>query len=86
MSCRGNNDFSSFKQSIVWVGPFVRAHHVDVELVEASERRLGDFPQRQHEADGGEGALAAGQRPHVARAIFLPAWRLHLQHVGMTFI
>lgn len=54
------------------------AYHVDVELIEASEGRLGDFPQREHEANRREGAFAPGQGPHVARTVVLSARRRHL--------
>lgn len=59
--------------------PRRRAHHVDVKLIQTPEGRLGDLPQRQHEADGGEGALASGQQPQVAHAVPPPAGRLDLQ-------
>lgn len=62
---------------------FLCAHHVDVELIEASEGRLCDLPQREHEANSGEGAFTTGQRPHVTHTIVLSARRLHL-HTART--
>lgn len=61
-------------------------HHVDVELIEASEGRLCDFPQGEHEANSGEGALAARQRPHVTRTVILPTRRLHLLRVSQQAV
>lgn len=91
MSCAWQRSVSrsisnTFKHKRVRVCPLTRFcvcvcvcfHHVDVELVEASERRFGDLPQRQHEANGGEGALATGQRPHVAYLVVLAPRRIHL--------
>lgn len=39
--------------------PPVNHVHVDIELVQASERRLGNGPEGENEAHGGEGALAS---------------------------
>lgn len=61
-------------------------HHVDVKLIEASEWGLGDFPQGEHEANSGEGALAARQRPHVTRTVILPTRRLHLLQVSQQAV
>lgn len=64
---------------------FLCAHHVDVELIEASEGRLGDLPEWEHEANSGEGAFATRQRPHVAYIIFLAARRIYLYQKRCVF-
>lgn len=60
---------------------FSTSYHEDVKLVQAAERRLGDVPQGQDEADGGEGALPSRQAAHVShlRRGCLGLGGLHLQ-------
>lgn len=57
-------------------------YHVDIKLVQASEGRLGNGPQREDEAHGGEGALAAGEGSHVVESRSVPLSRLHLECVN----
>lgn len=57
---------------------FLCTHHVDVELIEASEGRFCDLPKGEHETNRGEGAFTTRQRPHVTHTIILPARRLYL--------
>ena len=53
-------------------------YHVDIKLIQAAEWGLGDGPEGEHEAHGGEGALPAGQRPHVTQLRLVSLPRLHL--------
>lgn len=64
----------------------LRIHHVDIELVEASEGWLGDLPQGEHEANSGEGAFATREGPHVTHAIILPSRRLYLYMCQKKFV
>lgn len=52
-----------YSQSTSWKWEI--SNHKDVELVEDTERALDGVPQRNDEADGGVGALAAAERPDV---------------------
>lgn len=55
------------------------SYHENIKLVEAAEGRLCDGPERENEANGGEGALATGQRAHVTQVGFVSLTRLHLE-------
>mmetsp|Transcript_56855 Transcript_56855/g.134182 ORF Transcript_56855/g.134182 Transcript_56855/m.134182 type:complete len:208 (+) Transcript_56855:58-681(+) len=61
----------------------VRVVHEDVELVHAEEGRIGRLFEREHHAEGDEGALAAREPVHrhlIAPAVgFLVASGFHLQ-------
>lgn len=58
------------------------SYHENIKLVEAAEGRLCDGPERENEANGGERALATGQRAHVTQVGFVSLTRLHLQGRG----
>lgn len=54
------------------------SYHVNIELIEAAERRLCDGPKGENKANSGEGALAPGQRAHVTQVSLFSLTRLHL--------
>lgn len=54
------------------------SYHVNIELIQAAERRLCDGPKGENKANSGEGALAPGQRAHVTQVGLFPLTRLHL--------
>lgn len=57
----------------------ISGYHVNIELVKTAERRLCDGPERENEANGGEGALASGQRAHITQVGLVSLTGLHLQ-------
>lgn len=54
-------------------------YHVNIKLIKAAKRRLGDGPKRENKANGGEGALASGQGAHVTQVSLVSLARLHLR-------
>lgn len=58
------------------------SYHENVKLVQAAEGRLRDGPEGEDEADGGEGALATGQRAHVTQVGLVALTGLHLRGAG----
>lgn len=52
--------------------------HVDIKLIQASERWFSNGPQGKDEAHGGERALTAGQSTHVIEGGFVPLSGLNL--------
>lgn len=62
----------------------IEQYHVDIKLIQASERRFRDGPQGKNKTHGGEGTFASRQGSHVIEGSFISFSRLNLEENELT--